>query len=155
MLGRYKRNVPYCIYHQWNCEANWPQKILYRCITNQKEVHKVKLHSSIIHNMVPGDKEVNTFLLVSSFKQNKVFIDSESFSLIENIEHRRNHFHFRYWWIAVYWNYCYIQIPFCVWIYLQRSLYWYHWKHRQLLETYKVERDKISPLRAFDWLHHT
>ena len=97
------------------------------------------------------DKEVNTFLLVSSFKQNKVFIDSESFSLIENIEHRRNHFHFRYWWIAVYWNYCYIQIPF----YLQRSLYWYHWKHRQLLETYKVERDKISPLRAFDWLHHT
>ena len=101
------------------------------------------------------DKEVNTFLLVSSFKQNKVFIDSESFSLIENIEHRRNHFHFRYWWIAVYWNYCYIQIPFCVWIYLQRSLYWYHWKHRQLLETYKVERDKISPLRAFDWLHHT
>ena len=47
------------------------------------------------------DKEVNTFLLVSSFKQNKVFIDSESFSLIENIEHRRNHFHFRYWWIVV------------------------------------------------------
>ena len=98
------------------------------------------------------DKEVNTFLLVSSFKQNKVFIDSESFSLIENIEHRRNHFHFRYWWIVV--NGTIVIYRFRL-IYLQRSLYWYHWKHRQLLEIYKVERDKISPLRAFDWLHHT
>ena len=47
------------------------------------------------------DKEVNTFLLVSSFKQDKVFMDSESFSLIENIEHRKNHFHFRCRWIVV------------------------------------------------------